>query len=70
MQDDDSTTAAPPASDAPPSSHDHMNRPGMTNGIPDQLDEGKAKGGPGDDRQQSETAAAKNGDDPEGASES
>jgi hypothetical protein len=65
MQDNDST-AAPPASDAPPSSHDHMNRPGMTNGVPDQLSDAQATAVPHDDRQHAETAASKDGDDPEG----
>ncbi len=44
--------------DATPSSHDQLNRPGMTNGVPDQAGDAQAKGRPHNDREQAEAAAA------------
>ena len=68
MQDDDKKPLASPDQDAAPSSHDQMNRPGMTNGIPDQANDAQATGGPHDDRQQSETASTDTKDETEGGS--
>jgi hypothetical protein len=61
MQDDNKGSAAPLDPNATPASHDHLNGPGMTNGIPDQLGEGDAKARPTDDRQGAETVPAKDG---------
>ena len=64
MQDDNAEPGRPATKKAPhldpkavPAAHDHINGPGMTNGVPDQMDEAEATGGPGSDRQKSETAA-------------
>ena len=57
MQDDDKKPTESLDPDARTSSHDQLNRPGMTNGIPDQASDAQATGRPRDERQQSENAA-------------
>lgn len=57
MQDDTKGSAAPLDPDAKTASHDHMNGPGMTNGVPDQINQGEASAKPGSERQGSENAA-------------
>ena len=66
MQDDTKGSAVGPDDDVKTASHDHMNGPGMTNGVPDQIGDGTAKGSPISDREGSESAAGKDG--PDGAS--
>ena len=61
MQDDTTGSAVPPDEDTKTASHDHMNGPGMTNGVPDQLGDGEAKGSPPNQRQEGEAAAADDG---------
>ena len=46
---------APPDTDAPPPSHDHINRPGVTNGVPDQANEAQPTGSPSNERHETET---------------
>jgi len=46
---------------ATPPSHDETNQPGMTNGVPDQVNEAESKGRPRDDRKQSEAGPATTG---------
>jgi hypothetical protein len=58
MQDDNRRTAEPLDPGAKPPSQDEMNRPGMTNGVPDQANEAESKGRPTDERKQSEVAPA------------
>ena len=61
------TGAEPPAKEASggpsPKGHEHMNGPGVTNGVPDGINQEDATGSPNSDRQQTETlggeAAAK-----------
>ena len=51
--------AKPAGKDAPggpsPQGHEHMNGPGMTNGVPDAASQGDATGGPSSERQETET---------------
>ena len=61
MQDDTYGSAVQPDDATKTASHDHMNVPGMTNGVPDQLDEAKPTGAPPNQRQDAETAAADDG---------
>ena len=56
MQDD--TRARPPQATDLPASHEATNRPGMTNGVPDQAHEGDSRAMPHDDRHETEKAAA------------
>ena len=63
MQDDTRGSAVQPDDDVKTASHDHMNGPGMTNGVPDQMHQGDAKGRPPTDREGSESAAGKTGPD-------
>ncbi|TLU73439.1 hypothetical protein [Lichenicoccus roseus] len=44
-----------------PGGHSETNRPGMTNGVPDDIDQGSASAHPTSDREQSETAAGQPG---------
>lgn len=61
MQDEKPKPTAPLDPDAVPASHDDLNQPGMTNGVPDQLSDAKATGRPGNERQDSEGAAGADG---------
>ena len=61
MQDDTKGSAVQPDDDVKTASHDHMNGPGMTNGVPDQIDQGDARGRPPSEREGSESAAGKTG---------
>jgi len=55
---DDQAGARKPMEPGPtPEGHEHINREGMENGVPEGADEGSSLGGPSDDRRQSETAA-------------
>lgn len=40
----------------PPKSHEDVNQPGMTNGVPDKMKQGEALGSPSSDRIEGETA--------------
>ncbi|WP_419729992.1 hypothetical protein [Lichenicola sp.] len=65
------TDAEPTTTDAPggppPKGHEHMNGPGMTNGVPDGATEEDATGAPNSDRQQTETLGGAAGAQPDGA---
>ncbi len=54
----------PAAKSEQPPSHEHTNRPGMTNGVPDQAHEGEAAALPHDERHDAEKAAAEHGGKP------
>ncbi len=62
MQDDIMGSAVPPDEDVKTASHEHMNRPGVTNGVPDQISEGDSTGSPPNQRGDAETAAGKAGE--------
>ena len=59
MQDDVKGSAVSPDEDFKTASHEHMNRPGITNGVPDQISEGDSAGSPPNQRGDGETAAGK-----------
>ncbi len=56
MRDDDTRPTENPDLDARTASHEHVNQPGMTNGIPDTLEQGISKSYPHSDREKSEIA--------------
>ena len=60
MQQDSKQPEPAPEADQPPS-HEHTNRPGMTNGVPDEAHEGESLALPHDERHDAEKAAAKSG---------
>lgn len=62
MQDDTMASAVSPDDDVKTASHDHMNRPGVTNGVPDQISEGASIGRPPTERGDAESAAGKAGE--------
>ena len=45
----------------PPQSHEQINGPGMTNGVPDQVSDDDAKAYPDSDRKDTEAAGGKAG---------
>lgn len=45
----------------PPQSDEHMNTPGVTNGVPDEMGQGTATGAPDTSRHDTETAGGDTG---------
>ena len=64
MRDDDTRPAESLDPDARTASHDHVNQPGMTNGIPDALQEGISKSYPHSEREKGEIAGGGAGGEP------
>ncbi len=56
MRDDDTRPTETIDPDARTASHEHVNQPGMTNGIPDALEQGVSKSYPHSEREKSESA--------------
>ena len=56
MRDDDTRPTETIDPDAKTASHDHVNQPGMTNGIPDALEQDISKSYPHSEREKSEIA--------------
>ena len=56
MRDDDTRPTESLDPDARTASHEHVNQPGMTNGIPDALEQGISKSYPHSEREKSEIA--------------
>ncbi len=54
MRDDDTGPTETIDPDAKTASHDHVNQPGMTNGIPDALEQDISKSYPHSEREKSE----------------
>lgn len=63
MQDDQTGSSAPLQDNSTPASHEHINRDGMHNGVPEAADEGQSTGMPHDERRQGETAGQTGGQD-------
>ncbi len=56
MRDDDTRPTDALDPDARTASHDHVNQPGMTNGIPDDIEQDVSKSYPHSEREKSESA--------------
>ena len=59
---DEGRRPAEPLDERTPPSHPETNRPGMTNGVPDEAHEGESKGLPHDERTDVEKAAGEKKD--------
>ncbi len=63
MRDEDRAPNESLDPDARTASHDHVNQPGMTNGIPDALEQDVSKSYPHSEREKSESAGGGIGGD-------